>query len=194
MSQIRFKINFEETEYTLDNCPEEITQVNYIVFPILDKEITIYSPLAINSYEPIKPHLEQIQSVAYEEHDLSNLTIADIYEQIDDENDIIDWQPNDDEFWEIYFDDNPQEAARATYFGDIRNWNDPYIRFNAYGNLETTYKIDYEPYEDEILENSRRMVESTFVTIKKDIIEEFDNHKNKKKPSIKTRFLFSYIP
>ena len=152
MSQIRFKINFEETEYTLDNCPEEITQVNYIVFPILDKEITIYSPLAINSYEPIKPQLEQIQSVAYEEHDLSNLTIADIYEQIDDENDIIDWQPNDDEFWEIYFDDNPREAARATYFGDIRNWNDPYIRFNAYGNLETTYKIDYEPYEDEILE------------------------------------------
>lgn len=152
MSQIRFKINFEETEYTLDNCPEEITQVNYIVFPILDKEITIYSPLAINSYKPIKPQLEQIQSVAYEEHDLSNLTITDIYEQIDDENDIIDWQPNDDEFWEIYFDDNPQEAARATYFGDIRNWNDPYIRFNAYGNLETTYKIDYEPYEDEILE------------------------------------------
>lgn len=152
MSQIRFKINFEETEYTLDNCPEEITQVNYIVFPILDKEITIYSPLAINSYEPIKPQLEQIQSVAYEEHDLSNLTIADIYEQIDDENDIIDWQPNDNEFWEIYFDDNPQEAARATYFGDIRNWNDPYIRFNAYGNLETTYKIDYEPYKDEILE------------------------------------------
>lgn len=152
MSQIRFKINFEETEYTLDNCPEEITQVDYIVFPILDKEITIYSPLAINSYEPIKPQLEQIQSVAYEEHDLSNLTITDIYEQIDDENDIIDWQPNDDEFWEIYFDDNPQEAARATYFGDIRNWNDPYIRFNAYGNLETTYKIDYKPYEDEILE------------------------------------------
>ena len=152
MSQIRFKINFEETEYTLDNCPEEITQVDYIVLPILDKEITIYSPLAINSYEPIKPQLEQIQSVAYEEHDLSNLTIADIYEQIDDENGIIDWMANDDEFWEIYFDDNPQEAARATYFGDIRNWNDPYIRFNAYGNLETTYKIDYEPYEDEILE------------------------------------------
>lgn len=152
MSEISFKVNFKEQEYTLDDCPEEITHVNYIVFPILDKEITIYSPLAINSYEPIKPQLEQIQSVAYEEHDLSNLTIADIYEQIDDENDIIDWQPNDDEFWDIYFGDNPKEAARATYFGDIRNWNDPYIRFNAYSNLETTYKIDYEPYEQEILE------------------------------------------
>lgn len=45
-----------------------------------------------------------------------------------------------------------KDAARATYFGDIRNWNDPYIRFNAYGNLETTYRIDYEPYDEEILE------------------------------------------
>ena len=152
MEQIRFKVNFEETEYTLDDCPEEITHVNYIVFPILDKEITIYSPLAIDSNEPIIPQLEKIQSVAYEEHDLSNLTIADIYDQIDDENNIIDWQPNDDEFWNIYFDNDPQEAARATYFGDIRNWKDPYIRFNAYRNLETTYVIDYEPYEQEILE------------------------------------------
>ena len=152
MEEIRFKINSEEKEYTLDDCPEEITQVDYIVFPILDKEITIYSPLAINSYEPIKHQLKQIQSLAYEEYDLSNSTIADIYKQIDDKNDIIDWQPNNDEFWDIYFGDDPQEAARATYFGDIRNWNDPYIRFNAYSNLETTYKIDYEPYEQEILE------------------------------------------
>jgi len=58
---------------------------------------------------------------------------------------------NDDDFWETFFNDNPQEAARATYFGDIRNWNDPYIRFNAYSNLETTYSIDYEPYEQEII-------------------------------------------
>lgn len=127
MSEISFKVNFEEQEYTLDDCPEEITHVNYIVFPILDKEITIYSPIAIDSNEHIIPQLEAIQSVAYEEHDLSNLTITDIYEQINDENDIIDWQPNDDEFWDIYFGDDPQEAARATYFGDIRNWNDPYI-------------------------------------------------------------------
>ena len=152
MEEIRFKINSEEKEYTLDDCPVDITHVNYIVFPILNKKITIYSPSIIDNYSPIKEQLENIQTLAYEENDLSKLNISDIYKDIDDENDIIDWQPNDNEFWEIYFDDNPQEAARATCFGDIRNWNDPYIRFNAYGNLETTYKIDYEPYEDEILE------------------------------------------
>ena len=152
MEEIRFKINSEEKEYTLDDCPEEITQVDYIIFPILNKEITIYSPLAIDSYEPIKEQLENIQSVAYEENDLSNMDIADIYDDIYDEDNIIDWQINDEEFWKLYFDNNPEEAARATYFGNIRNWNDPYVRFNAYENLETTHAIDYEPYEKEILE------------------------------------------
>ena len=42
----------------------------------------------------------------------------------------------DDEFFSTYFTD-PMEAARATYFGKIQSWADPYIRFNAYGNLES---------------------------------------------------------
>lgn len=152
MTQIRFKVNFEAKEYNLDNCPDEITHINYIVFPILDKEIIVYAPSAIKKDMPLKEQLEAIQELAYDENDLSTLDIKDIYEDMDDDNEIINWQPNDDEFWNIYFNDDPQEAARATYFGDIRNWNDPYIRFNAYGNLETTYSIDYEPYEQEIIE------------------------------------------
>ena len=152
MEEIRFKINSEEKEYTLDNCPDEITEINYIVFPILDKEIILHSPLVIKSDMSIKEQLEDIQTLAYEENDLSKLDITDIYDDIDENYEIIDWMDNDDDFWETYFHDNPQEAARATYFGDIRNWNDPYIRFNAYENLETTYSIDYEPYEQEIIE------------------------------------------
>lgn len=152
MSEIRFKVNFEEKEYTLDDCPEEITHVNQIVFPILDKEIILYVPSAIKANVPIKEQLEDIQNLAYEENNLSELDIKDIYDDIDDNYDIIDWMDNDDEFWNIYFNDDPQEAARATYFGNIRNWNDPYIRFNAYGNLETTYAIDYELYGQEVIE------------------------------------------
>lgn len=152
MEKIRFKINSEEKEYTLDDCPNEITQVDYIVFPILEKEVIVHSPLVINSSMPIKEQLEDIQTLAYEENDLSKLDISEIYDDIDENYEIIDWMDNDDDFWETYFGNNPQEAARATYFGDIRNWNDPYIRFNAYGNLETTYRIDYEPYDEEILE------------------------------------------
>jgi hypothetical protein len=43
----------------------------------------------------------------------------------------------DDEFFEIFFDGKPMEAARAANFGSL-NWSDDYIYFNGYGNLEST--------------------------------------------------------
>ena len=48
-----------------------------------------------------------------------------------------------DEFFETYFSNaNPIEVCRATFFGNIQNWNDEYIRFNAYGNLESVDEFD----------------------------------------------------
>ena len=155
MSEIRFKVNFEEKEYTLDDCPEEITHVHYIVFPILDKEVIVYAPYDICGFHNLneKEQLENIQE-AYEQENIDESNLEDIFNKLDTEyqETIIDWVPFDDDFFETYFCENPQEAARATYFGNIRNWNDPYIHFNAYGNLETTHRIDYEPYDEEILE------------------------------------------
>ena len=155
MSQIRFKVNFEEKEYTLNNCPEKISHVNYIVFPILDKEVLVYAPYDIHDFQsiPLKEQLENIQD-AYKKENLDEASLEDIYNQLDIEytEDIIDWIPFDDDFWKNYFKDNPYEAARATYFGNIQNWNDDYIRFNGYGNLETTHRIDYDLYDTEILE------------------------------------------
>ena len=61
----------------------------------------------------------------------------------------------DESFFETFFQDNPYEAARATHFGDV-NWSDPYIRFNAYGNLETMSdydaQIEAEDHVEEIYE------------------------------------------
>lgn len=155
MSQIRFKINFEEKEYTLDNCPEEISHVNYIVFPILDREVIVYAPYDIHGFQsvPVKEQLENIQET-YKKDNLENASLEDIYNQLDSEyqENIIDWVPFDDDFFDTYFDD-PYEAARAVFFGDINNWNDDYIRFNAYRNLESTNTIDYETYDEEIIEN-----------------------------------------
>ena len=155
MSQIRFKVNFEEKEYTLDDCPEEISHVNYIVIPILDKDVIVYAPYDIHGFNNFneKKQLENIQK-AYEKENLDEASLEDIYNQLDSEytEDIIDWVPFDDDFWETYFKENPYEAARATYFGNIQNWNDNYIRFNGYRNLETTNTIDYEIYDTEILE------------------------------------------
>ena len=156
MSQIRFKVNFEEIEYTLDNCPEQIDHVNYIVFPILNKEVIVYAPYDIHDFHKLteKEQLENIQE-AYERENLNNASLKDIFNQLDSDykKDIIDWVPFDDDFWETYFKDDPYEAARATYFGNIQNWNDEYIRFDAYKNLETTNSIDYEPYQEKILES-----------------------------------------
>jgi hypothetical protein len=62
----------------------------------------------------------------------------------------------DEEFFETYFSD-PMEAARATFFGEIQSWSDEYIRFNAYGNLESLSEYDalkeIEDYLEEIFEH-----------------------------------------
>lgn len=47
----------------------------------------------------------------------------------------------DDDFFEMFFEGKPMEAARATSFGSV-NWSDNYIKFNGYGNLESL--SDYE--------------------------------------------------
>ena len=43
----------------------------------------------------------------------------------------------DDEFFNLFFEGKPMEAVRAAHFGNINCWNDDYIKFNAYGNLES---------------------------------------------------------
>lgn len=42
----------------------------------------------------------------------------------------------DEDFFNMHYENNPYEAARAVHFGTI-NWSDEYIRFNGYGNLES---------------------------------------------------------
>lgn len=82
-------------------------------------------------------------------------SIEELYHQLKDiENigDLNDWIEFDDDFFNLYFKDDPEKAAKAVYFGNIQSWNDPYIRFNGYGNLETTYSIDYDEYAKEILD------------------------------------------
>ena len=47
------------------------------------------------------------------------------------------YEENGEEFFEMFFRNNPAEVARAIYFGNY-NFNDEYIKFNAYNNLVTT--------------------------------------------------------
>lgn len=57
-----------------------------------------------------------------------------------------------EEFFDLYFEGKPMEAARAASFGEI-NWNDEYIHFNGYGNLESASESEADAIiEDEIEE------------------------------------------
>lgn len=46
------------------------------------------------------------------------------------------FMPNDEDFFETVFYNNPMEAVRATQYGDY-NFMDDYIMFNGYGNLDS---------------------------------------------------------
>lgn len=50
----------------------------------------------------------------------------------------------DEDFFDTFFAGKVIEAVRATFFGDIQNWSDEYIRFNGYGNLESLSEYAYE--------------------------------------------------
>lgn len=67
----------------------------------------------------------------------------------------LDYRENDEDFFETYFR-TKNEVARAICYGDY-NYMDDFVRFNAYGNLESASKYqveeEIENYEEEIIEH-----------------------------------------
>lgn len=55
--------------------------------------------------------------------------------------DWLDYQENDEEFFYTYFNGRPMEAVRAASYGEY-NYNDEYVKFNGYGNLESASEND----------------------------------------------------
>ena len=95
--------------------------------------------------------LEELLTKLYE---LYEKDVSELYYELPDgdrENfSVSEWMPHDEEFYNIYFEGNPIEAVRAVLFGDVR-WSDDYVRFNGYGNLETTQSIPYDDEADNII-------------------------------------------
>ena len=69
--------------------------------------------------------------------------------------DWLDYQENDEEFFNIYFENNVNEAVRATQYGDY-NYCDDYVIFDTYGNLDTINEWElkelYQNYVEDIAE------------------------------------------
>ena len=51
------------------------------------------------------------------------------------------------------------DAARAVYFGKIESWNDEYIKFNGYGNLESLCEYQAAELADDYADNIYRYEE-----------------------------------
>ena len=69
---------------------------------------------------------------------------------------------NDEEFFKLFYQDKPLEAVRAALYGRY-NYNDEYVKFDGYENLESLNQWEYE----ELL---RSNVD--------DVIKEFQSYKN----------------
>ena len=78
-------------------------------------------------------------------------TLLDVVSELNSWNNCLenlDFWENDEEFFNTFFN-NPMEAIRATYYGNY-NYNDDYVKFNGYGNIDS-----YSEYEriEEIKDN-----------------------------------------
>lgn len=97
------------------------------------------APFKINEYDDLYDLNELAE--ALESYD----TIEDVYNAIDDKEVI---------YLPELFDDlddliealgvDPVEAARATFFGKIQNWNDDYFYINGVGNFESMNEYQFQ--------------------------------------------------
>ena len=77
--------------------------------------------------------------------------LISIVQELNSWNGCLDWIEffeNDGDFFESFFE-NKLDAVRATFYGDYK-FNDDYVRFNGYGNLESFSEYDMI---EEIVEN-----------------------------------------
>lgn len=92
---------------------------------------------------------------------LESITTEELNEMVQDcisydgSFDDLDYQMNDEEFFEVYFKDK-MEVARAICYGNY-NYMDAYVKFNAYGNLESCDEWernkDIEDRKEEIVDH-----------------------------------------
>lgn len=85
--------------------------------------------------------IEQINELSTE--DLIQLNNA-YCREINSDSEIWD---NDEDFFDTFFEGKTNEALRAAHFGTY-NWDEKYVKFNGYGNLESFSYFDVEDLTD----------------------------------------------
>lgn len=85
---------------------------------------------------------------------------------------------NNEEFFNMFFQENPIEAVRASYYGEYK-YSDEYVRFNVYGNLESMdeYKV-IEEMRDQVEEIAEACIDNQgniYINEIDELIEEYEN-------------------
>ena len=131
----------------LDYDEDDEFIVTIIKIDYKNEDITISATLTERDID----ELEELIETLYE---LFDYDLAELYEQLPSvaqENlSVSEWMPHDEEFYNLYFSEDPACAVRAAIFGDV-HWADDYVRFNGYGNLETASCIPYNDEADVII-------------------------------------------
>ena len=94
--------------------------------------------------------------------------------------DYLDFQENDEEFFNCYFSENPMEAVRAAQYGDY-NYSDEYVRFDAYGNLESFTEYEMQKTLGDNVDNIIESLEDNIdeIDINDDVIISYFEDINK---------------
>ena len=75
---------------------------------------------------------------------------------------------NDEEFFNMMFENNPLEAVRSAHYGEY-GYTDTYVKFNGYGNLESISEWDRDreliDSEEEIIIEVERLLEDNNIDI-----------------------------
>ncbi len=90
--------------------------------------------------------------------------LKDVVREVNGWNDALDhldYQYNDEDFFNIYFEGRPMEAVRAVFYGDY-NYNDDYVKFNGYGNLVSLSEYEVEGELKENIEGIMDELESEY--------------------------------
>lgn len=97
--------------------------------------------------------------------------------------DWLDYQENDENFFDTYFNGRPMEAVRAASYGEY-NYNDEYVKFNAYGNLESASENDVIKEMEDSIDDIIDQIMDNYTDIDldsdiMDLIEEYETDEEK---------------
>lgn len=73
----------------------------------------------------------------------------------------LDYQENDEDFFNTYFECKPMEAVRAVYYGDYHYMNE-YVKFDGYGSLVSVSEYDMEEELKEHIDEIMDALESEY--------------------------------